>query len=182
MNKKVVEISKFLSYILRHHPEAIGISLDPDGWVEITTLLSAAQSDGKEISHALLLEVVASNDKKRFSISDDGLRIRAAQGHSVGNVEIKYQATTPPELLYHGTATRFIASIMQQGLIPGSRQYVHLSADLGTAKKVGSRHGVPTILQVAASEMQAAGFEFFQADNGVWLCKNVPVEFLTRQD
>ncbi|ULJ62904.1 RNA 2'-phosphotransferase [Wielerella bovis] len=179
---KLTETSKFLSYILRHHPESIGIMLNQDGWVDIDILLAQAQRHGRHISRSLLIEVVETNNKKRFTISEDGKQIRAAQGHSTKQVNIQHQAVQPPDVLYHGTATRFLQSIWAQGLISGSRHHVHLSADVATAKVVGMRHGVPVILRVNAVAMCEAGHEFYLSDNGVWLTEKVPPKFLQRLD
>jgi putative RNA 2'-phosphotransferase len=178
MNEQITKTSKFLSLILRHSPATIGITLDPQGWAEIDTLITLANKKGKRLNRELLQTVVDTNDKKRFTISEDGLRIRAAQGHSLKTVDIGYQAITPPDVLYHGTATRFLQSIRQQGLIPGSRQFVHLSQEQATAVNVGQRHGLPVVLIVDAAQMQQQGHEFYQAENGVWLTEKVPVKFI----
>jgi probable RNA 2'-phosphotransferase len=178
MNKKITETSKFLSYVLRHEPQAIGLRLDREGWVSINELLACAKQTNRDLSDALIREVVASSDKKRFAISEDGLRIRAVQGHSTNTVAIAYTAKVPPETLYHGTATRFLDSILREGLKPGSRQHVHLSGDMATAKTVGQRHGKPVVLKIEALRMYQQGFKFFQADNGVWLTTQVPAMFL----
>jgi putative RNA 2'-phosphotransferase len=175
---KTREISKFLSYILRHAPDSIGIKLDAEGWVDIRTLLAASKKSGKSFSDTELREVVANNDKKRFTLSENGLRIRAAQGHSV-EVSLGLTPSVPPPLLYHGTAVRNLDKIFTEGLIPGSRQQVHLSSDAMTAKTVGERHGRATVLLVDAKKMGQEGMEFFQADNGVWLTDHVPPRFLT---
>lgn len=181
MNDRTIKTSKFLSLVLRHQPEVVGLSLDKEGWVEIDALLAAMTTHGKAIDRRLLMEVVADNDKKRFTISDDGLRIRAAQGHSTTTVEMSREAMTPPAALYHGTATRFLDSIREQGLKPGSRHHVHLSPDVPTATAVGKRHGKPVILRVDTAAMAARGLAFYQADNGVWLTTHVPPEFLTEE-
>lgn len=173
-----VEISKFLSYVLRHKPEAIGIALDDEGWVDVDELLGAAARNGKLISRELLAEVVATNDKQRFSFSPDGQSIRANQGHSV-EVDLALEPCEPPELLYHGTVERFVDSIHRQGLLRGQRHHVHLSADRETAAKVGARRGRPVIIVVAAGNMHRAGHQFFRSTNGVWLTEAVPPEFLT---
>nr|WP_315445129.1 RNA 2'-phosphotransferase [uncultured Pseudomonas sp.] len=180
MSKKLLdETSKFLSYVLRHEPQAIGLTLDSEGWANIEALISGAARDGRTLDRALIETVVASNDKKRFSISEDGQQIRAVQGHSTKSVELQLEAKQPPETLYHGTATRFIDSINQQGLIPGSRHHVHLSAETTTASAVGQRYGTVVILKVAARQMQEQGFKFYQAENGVWLTEQVPVRFIS---
>lgn len=129
MSKQLTEVSKFLSYALRHQPDATGITLDREGWADIGLLIVAAGKAGRPLDRALIQTVVATSDKKRFAISDDGLRIRAVQGHSTASVDIRYAQQTPPEWLYHGTATRFLESIRTTGLRPGARRYVHLSQD-----------------------------------------------------
>jgi putative RNA 2'-phosphotransferase len=178
MSKQHAEISKFLSFVLRHKPDAIGITLDLDGWTDISELIAAAANDGKQLDLDLIQSVVTTSDKKRFAISEDGLRIRAVQGHSTESVDIKYEEKVPPEFLYHGTATRFIESIRNKGLLPGSRQYVHLSQDEQTALAVGQRHGKPVVLKIKALRMYEQGFKFFQAENGVWLTNMVSHPFI----
>lgn len=169
--------SKFLSYVLRHQPEAIGLELDGEGWAEVHLLLVRARAAGHELSHEVLERVVAESDKQRFALSADGLRIRANQGHSVA-VDLNLPPLEPPEELFHGTATRFAASIRAEGLKPGSRQHVHLSADEATARSVGQRHGKPIVFRVACGAMFRAGFSFYRSENGVWLTVRVPPEFL----
>ena len=176
-NKK--DISKFLSFILRHEPETIGIKLDRQGWTDIAILIKNANFHGKRIKLDDIQEAFRTSDKQRFAISEDGLRIRANQGHSV-DVDLALPLTVPPDILFHGTASRFMASIMKQGLIPGSRHHVHLSATKETARTVGARHGLPVVLQVKAKEMQAAGYQFFLSANGVWLCDTVPPMYLLK--
>ncbi|MFO0812777.1 MAG: RNA 2'-phosphotransferase [Gemmatales bacterium] len=175
MNDAMKHHSKFLSLVLRHHPEVIGLQLDEQGWASVAELLSKTEDRG--LTQELLQRVVAENDKKRFSFSADGLRIRANQGHSL-EVDLQLEPVIPPEVLFHGTATRFLESIFAQGLLPGSRQHVHLSADEATAMKVGSRHGKPVVLRVNAMAMSTAGYQFYRSANGVWLVHIVPVVFL----
>lgn len=175
-----VEASKFLSYVLRHKPEAIGLTLDQEGWAKIDALLRLAKKHGKTLSHEQLMRVVAQSDKKRFTLSPDQLRIRAAQGHSTNQVDITFTPKTPPDTLYHGTAERFLASIFGQGLVPGKRQYVHLSPDARTAEIVGKRYGAPAILAVRAAEMAQNSFLFYCSENGVWLTREVPAQYLER--
>jgi putative RNA 2'-phosphotransferase len=177
MQSNSAQLSKFLSFILRHKPDAIGLALDPQGWTAIDELIAKSNAAENLFSREELLHVVETSEKKRFSISADGQRIRAAQGHSVA-VELGLSPQEPPSVLYHGTATRFVDSILLEGLKPQSRQQVHLSADEATAHRVGQRHGKPTILKVEAFRMHAKGFEFFLANNGVWLTDQVPPEFL----
>ena len=178
MSKKSTDTSKFLSYVLRHEPEAIELSLDKEGWAVIDDLILRAGNKGYALDKDLIFNVVESSEKKRFTISEDGLRIRAAQGHSTQQVNITYAEKTPPDILYHGTATRFIAQIREQGLLPLSRQYVHLSSDEDTAIQVGQRYGKPVLLKIKAVDMYEKDFKFYQADNGVWLTEHVPYEFI----
>ncbi|MBG2874353.1 RNA 2'-phosphotransferase [Proteus alimentorum] len=175
--KDKVQISRFLSYILRHAPESIGLTLDHQGWGEISKLIPLAQKNGTPLTLELIKDVVKTNDKKRFAISEDGLFIRAVQGHSL-KTTVDYQPIKPPTILYHGTATRFIDSIFEQGLMPNGRQYVHLSQEYKTAVNVGSRHGKAVVLTIDSEAMFSDGFEFYQADNGVWLTQTVPVKYL----
>lgn len=175
------DVSKFLSYVLRHQPESIGLQLDVEGWATIAELIDGAVQHGKPLTAELIHAVVSSNDKKRFAISTDGLSIRAVQGHSTSTVDRTFAEMIPPDMLYHGTATRFLDSINAQGLIAGSRQYVHLSAQIDTARSVGQRYGKPVILTINAQRMHAQGFKFFQAENGVWLVDRVPVEFFAME-
>lgn len=177
MDQRLVRLSKFMSLVLRHDPGAIGITLDPQGWVEVDDLLAAAGRAGTALDRETLLRIVAESDKQRFALSEDGRRIRANQGHSV-EVDLALAPLDPPALLYHGTATRFLEGIRRDGLLKQSRQHVHLSADEATAVKVGQRHGRPAVLRVRAGDMAAAGHQFFRSDNGVWLTDHVPPEFL----
>lgn len=170
-------ISKQLSYVLRHRPDSIGITLDSAGWVPVEQLLKALNDHGFAVDLPTLKAVVGGNDKQRFTLSPDNGRIRAAQGHSVP-VQLELTSVEPPDVLYHGTAEKSLPAIRAQGLKPGTRQQVHLSADLGTARNVGTRHGKPHVLRVAAGDMHRAGHEFYQADNGVWLTDTVPAEYL----
>lgn len=172
------ETSKFLSYVLRHAPEAIGLSLDSDGCVLLETLVAGAAQHGRAMDIDLLKAVVASSDKKRVGISEDGLSIRAVQGHSTPTVKLDHVQKTPPAMLYRGTASRFIESIRAKGLIPGSRHHVHLSELRETAVSVGQRYGFAVVLEVKALDMYNEGAKFYQADNGVWLTDSVPTKFL----
>ncbi|GAB7197116.1 hypothetical protein OS31_35980 [Dickeya oryzae] len=152
--------------------------MDKEGWAVISDLILCAVKEGYILDNSLIHSIVDNSDKRRFTISDDGLRIRAVQGHSTQQVNISYKEKTPPEILYHGTATRFISAIREQGLIPVSRQYVHLSPDEETAIQVGQRHGKPIVLTIKALNMYEQGFKFYQADNGVWLTDTVPYRFI----
>lgn len=176
-----VKDSKFLSLVLRHQPEKIGLVLDPHGWVEVDALLTQLAAHHHPLSREQLFEIVATNDKKRFTLSDDRRRIRAAQGHSV-QIDLSLKPQIPPAQLFHGTAEKSLDAILRQGLSPRSRQQVHLSADQATAIKVGQRHGTPVVLVVDSGAMHGAGHQFYQAENGVWLTDHVPPEFLTPPD
>ena len=169
--------SKFLSLVLRHQPELIGISLDDGGWTDVATLLAACARRDVHVSPDQLRALVADSDKQRFALSADGLRMRANQGHSVG-VELGLPDATPPACLYHGTYPAAVASIRAQGLLKGQRHAVHLAADPTTASKVGMRRGAPVVVVVRADEMVAAGHRFQVSANGVWLTENVPPQFL----
>lgn len=173
-NKK---ISKFLSLVLRHKPEVIGLNLDESGWVGTQELLQKLAKNNKVIDLKTLKDVVANNDKKRFAFNADQTKIRASQGHSV-EVKLGYKPIKPPEILFHGTATRFLDSIKEQGLLKGNRHQVHLSKDAETATNVGNRHGKVVLMKVKALEMHKAGFEFFVSENQVWLTDSVPVKYL----
>jgi putative RNA 2'-phosphotransferase len=177
----MIEVSRFLSYVLRHKPEAIGLTLDGDGWASIDALVAASNRAGRELDPALIRGVVESSEKKRFEISHDGSRIRARHGHSVTTVSISYEQKVPPEILYHGTAKHRLETILSTGLNPAKRRYVHLSTDAGTALEVGQRHGVPVVLRVVALDMHQHGFKFYCADNGVWLVDRVPSQFLRQE-
>ena len=175
--RHVVRLSKFLSLVLRHKPEEIGIRLNDGGWVEIAQLLTACGRHGVDLTSGDLSEVVATNDKQRFAISDDGLSIRASQGHSI-EVDLGYEPAVPPDVLYHGTAERFLSSIQQKGLVNGNRQHVHLSTNVETARKVGGRHGKPLVVTVNAARMCEDQFAFYLSANSVWLTESVPPSYL----
>ena len=175
--KEITRISKFLSLVLRHRPETIGITLDENGWTEVNYLIEQLNKSGLNINSEVLNDVVANNNKKRFAFNEDKTKIRANQGHSI-IVELGYQPMQPPEILYHGTSEKSVASILKTGLEKRSRHHVHLSSDKETAAQVGQRHGKPVILEVAAQEMYENGFDFFISENGVWLTDTVPVNYL----
>ncbi|MBO4205351.1 RNA 2'-phosphotransferase [Micromonospora echinofusca] len=181
----LVRVSKRLSRVLRHAPESVGVTLDPHGWVPVDDLLTALARHGTQVSREQLHEVVADNDKQRFALRTgaDGVTwIRASQGHSARvGVDLGLAAVAPPEVLYHGTPTTNVASILATGLHPGRRQHVHLSADVPTALTVGRRRsGSVAVLTVRAGLMAAAGYVFHRSANGVWLTAAVPAEFVRR--
>lgn len=169
--------SKFLSYILRHHPKEIGLTLDAGGWADVETLVASARRHGRPLDRALVEEVVRHDSKERFSLSRDGAKIRANYGHSV-DVDLGIEASVPPEELYHGTAARFTDAIRREGLRPGSRQYVHLSPDAETARAVGARHGRPVVLTIRSRELHTRGQCFYRAEGGTWLTDRVPVSHI----
>jgi putative RNA 2'-phosphotransferase len=171
------QISKFLSFVLRHKPEHIGIRLDSRGWVDTEMLIAQANAHGLNLTRELLREVVETNNKQRFAFNETGEKIRANQGHSL-SVDLDYAATEPPQVLYHGTASRFLAYIEQDGILRMERTHVHLSPDIKTAIAVGGRHGKPVVFEVAAARMHLDGLEFFLSQNGVWLTDHVPPAYL----
>ncbi|WP_343693786.1 RNA 2'-phosphotransferase [Chitinophaga sp.] len=177
MNQK--EKSKFLSLILRHQPELIGLQLDINGWADVDTLLSLAAARGKRITRQELENIVAESDKQRFAFNDDRSKIRANQGHSI-QVDLELPVTTPPEFLFHGTTGAFVADILKTGIKKMSRQHVHLSVDKATATKVGSRRGIPLILTIRSGDMYRDGFPFFVSANGVWLTDHVPPQYISQ--
>ncbi|MDN5435153.1 MAG: RNA 2'-phosphotransferase [Acinetobacter sp.] len=176
--KTLREHSKFLSLVLRHQPETIAIQLDSEGWTDVHILLQQMIKHRRPLKLVELIEVVESSDKKRFQLSPDQNKIRAVQGHSSAQVQREYVAIMPPNTLFHGTATRFVDSILEKGLISGERHHVHLSADLVTAQKVGQRHGKVIIFILDTKQMHQDGFQFYCAENGVWLTEQVPIKYL----
>lgn len=176
-NSRLVKISKYLSKHLRHDPERIGLKLAPGGWVSVDELLAACKNHSFPINPAELKEVVANNDKKRFSFDATGTLIRANQGHSV-EIDLQLEAVVPPDVLYHGAGHGAVEAILREGLRKMSRHHVHLSTDIITAKKVGTRHGRPIVFTVDAAAMHEEGYTFYCSDNGVWLVDNVPPNYL----
>ena len=175
----ITNVSKFLSLLLRHKPEVIGIKLDAHGWANVDELLQGCQKSGRNINFALLQKVVAENDKRRFSFNEDKTKIRANQGHSKA-VDVELEQKEPPKILYHGTLERNANSIAREGLLKMNRLYVHLSKDIETAQKVACRRrGTPIIYKIDAAAMNQAGFKFFESVNSVWLTEHVPANYLT---
>ncbi len=179
MSKEVKHISKFMSLVLRHKPEEIGLKLNENGWAYVEELIEKINAKGIQVDKETIERVVATNDKKRFAFNEDKTMIRASQGHTI-DVELDLPVTIPPDILYHGTATRFLESILTEGLQKQSRQHVNLSATMETAMSVGSRHGKPVILAINAKSMQDAGFKFYLSANGVWLTDVVPVQYISQ--
>jgi putative RNA 2'-phosphotransferase len=183
MNEKEIKrISKFLSLLLRHQPETIGLNLDENGWANVDELIHKSKNRRMNFSLSDLEKVVAENDKQRFSFNEDKTKIRANQGHSIKNINLEFEAIEPPENLYHGTVGKFLDSIKTSGLQKMSRQHVHLSEDLITATKVGSRRGKPIILVINSGLMFREGYEFYKSKNGVWLTDQVPNKFIQFKD
>jgi len=177
MSNREVQISKFLSLVLRHKPQTIDIQLDQHGWVDVDVLIEKINNHGITLDREFLQHIVQTNSKQRFAFDETNTKIRASQGHSV-KIELGYSNQQPPEILYHGTGEKFVASILQTGLEKRNRQHVHLSKDINTALQVGKRHGKPFIFEVMAHLMYAENFQFYLSENGVWLTDNVPVRFL----
>ena len=174
MTNNLTKTSKFLSLVLRHKPQEIGLTLDDEGWAVIQDIIDKSNHS---LTRNLIFEIVEKDSKQRFAISDDGLNIRANQGHSL-KVNMRFEPVEPPQYLYHGTATRFVTTILREGLKRQNRQFVHLSIDTDTAAKVGQRHGNPAILQIPARSMHRDGYQFFQSQSGVWLSKDIPPQYL----
>ena len=172
------DVSKYMSLILRHKPETIGISLDEHGWANVEDLITGIAKDN-EFNMEILEEIVRRDEKQRYSFNEDKTLIRANQGHSI-TVDVELEEWVPPEILWHGTGEKYVESIDREGLISKSRLYVHLSKDEDTAIKVGSRHGKPVIYNVKAKQMYDDGYKFYLSVNGVWLTKEVPVKYLIK--
>lgn len=172
-------ISKFLSLILRHDPDKIGLELDEQGWANVKDLIDKCKKHRYHFSMEDLIEIVETNDKQRYSFNEKRNKIRANQGHSI-DIDLALSPVEPPEFLYHGTATRFLSSIMEQGIIKISRQHVHLSKDKETAAKVGSRHGKVIVLTIMTGKMHQDGILFYQSDNGVWLTDFVDLKYISK--
>jgi putative RNA 2'-phosphotransferase len=181
MTRDLIKISKFLSLVLRHRPERIGLVLDREGWADIGELIAKATAHGVSLTREAVLHVMATSDKQRFALDAKAERIRANQGHSV-DVDLGLEPTEPPPVLFHGTARAFVASIRVSGLRPGSRRHVHLSPDEATATKVGRRHGKPVVLRIHSGRMWSAGAEFYRSANGVWLTLTVAPQFIEFPD
>ncbi len=176
-NNRNIKLSKYLCLILRHKPETIGIELDKHGWADVSKLLENLNKAGKNVSFGKLKEVVETDNKNRFSFNETCEKIRANQGHSI-KIDLEYLAQQPPEFLYHGTAEKFVNSILKNGLKKQNRHHVHLSTDTETAVKVGQRHGKPFVLKVFSGKMFGDGHTFYLSDNGVWLTDEVPQKYL----
>ena len=179
--KQHTKLSKFLSLVLRHKPDIIDLELSQHGWADVNELIEKMNACEKRIDRETLNSIVENNNKKRFSFNEDRTKIRASQGHSI-DVDLDYCPKMPPDVLYHGTATKYTNDIFSKGLEKGSRHHVHLSHDTETAVKVGQRHGKPVVLTIMAKDMHCDGYHFYQSDNGVWLTEKVPVQYILMEN
>lgn len=177
MEKQLKQISKFMSLVLRHKPETIGLQLNENGWTDVQELIDKMNATGADVTLELINTIVETNDKKRFAFNEDKTMIRASQGHSV-EVDLNLNDVQPPELLYHGTVEKFVEAIRIDGLKKMERQHVHLSKDKETAVNVGSRRGKPFILTIESAKMYADGYKFYLSENEVWLTDEVPVQYI----
>lgn len=177
MEPDIVHLSKFLSLVLRHDPAVVGLSLDRGGWLDVGALISGAKQAGVSLDLELLRQVVDRGDKKRFTLSEDGLRVKANYGHSIA-VDLGLEPCAPPDVLFHGTARHLVESIRTEGVVRGGRHYVHLSSDEATALGVGKRHGEPVVLRIGAHLMHDDGYQFFLSESGIWLTRNVPPQYV----
>ena len=180
-NTNDIKLGRFLSLVLRHDPSAAGITLDEHGWADVKKLLDGVRRTGRQIDMETLERIVRENNKLRYSFNEDHTRIRANQGHSL-QVDVELRQVVPPQYLYHGTAARFLPSILAEGIKKMGRQYVHLSGDVQTAMAVGRRHGMPAVLKINAEAMSRDGITFYRSENGVWLCDHVPPEYFCVAD
>lgn len=183
MSKSLTELSKFLSLILRHKPSAANIELDEHGWANVEELIAGINQvdSNNDIDMEKLEEIVRTDNKQRYSFSEDKTLIRANQGHSIP-VDVELEEVAPPEYLWHGTATKYMESIDKEGLVPKSRLYVHLSGDVETATKVGKRHGKLLMYKILSGKMKEDGYKFYRSVNGIWLTKEVPAKYLEKQE
>ncbi len=174
---RYVKIGRFLSLVLRHKPEVIGITLDENGWADVNELLEAIKNSGHYLTMEDLTYIVENNNKKRYTFNNDFTKIRANQGHSI-NVDLQLKKEIPPKKLYHGTAEKFYDEIIKKGILKQTRNHVHLSTDIETATIVGKRHGNPIILEINSKKMYEDGIDFYLSENGVWLVKEVMPKYI----
>ena len=173
----LVKMGKYLSLILRHKPELINLKIDEHGWVEVDQLLKGINDSGRYISKEMLDIIVNTNNKKRYQYNDDQTKIRANQGHSI-KVDVELQEKVPPDVLYHGTAQKYLDKIKKSGIRKMNRLYVHLSKDIQTAINVGKRHGQPIVLVIDTKKMLRDGYKFYYSYNGVWLCDDIAYSYI----
>lgn len=172
--------SKFIAYVLRHNPSVVGIELDKNGWANVNALIEGVCKTGRFLDLDTLDQIVKTDGKHRFDFNDDRTKIRANQGHSI-DVDVEMEVCAPPDILYHGTAKKYIDSIRKDGILKRNRNYVHLSKDIETAIKVGSRHGKVVVLKIDTSRMYEDGYVFFLSINGVWQTEQVPFKYVTEE-
>ena len=177
--KGYTQLSKFLSLVLRHNPDAIGIELDSNGWADVKDLIEKMNSSGKHIDLETLEAIIETSSKKRFRFNEDKSLIRASQGHSI-EIDLGYEAKVPPRRLFHGTGAKYVDSIYESGIQKRNRHHVHLSKDIETALSVGQRHGRPVVFEILTDEMTQEGFDFYESENGVWLTDEIPARFIRR--
>ncbi|EGC04772.1 RNA 2'-phosphotransferase [Ruminococcus albus] len=173
-----VSLGRFISLVLRHQPQTIGLTLDEHGWADTKALIKGVCATGRKLDIETLERIVRENNKQRYSFNADKSKIRANQGHSIA-VDVEMNIAEPPSVLYHGTAADCLDSIREKGILKMSRNYVHLSKDVDTAVKVGSRHGKPVILVIDTAKMSADGFVFRISENGVWQSEDIPWKYVT---
>lgn len=174
----MIKTSKFISFVLRHKPEVIGITLSKSGWVNVNTLLEQLNKHKNPITLTELYDIVNTNNKKRFEFSDDKTQIRATQGHTV-KVDLDLPVSIPPDILYHGSVEKYMKSINENGLTKQKRHAVHLSSEISTAVDVAKRRGVPVLLIVDSKQMVKDGYKFYLTKNNVWLTDNIPTKYIT---
>ena len=178
MNDLKTKESKYIALLLRHKPEEGNLTLDKEGYCLTDSLVKAVKKEFPSFSLNDLKDIVASDEKGRYSFNENQTKIRANQGHSTNQVNITFKEVIPPNILYHGTATRFLNNIYKEGLKPMNRQYVHLSKDIETANKVGSRHGKVYILEIDCQKMVEDGYKFYISENNVYLTKSVDRKYI----
>lgn len=173
----LVKMGKYISLILRHKPELINLKIDEHGWANVDDLLKGINNSGRYISKEILDIIVNTNNKKRYQYNNDHTKIRANQGHSI-KVDVELQEKVPPNILYHGTAQKYLDKIRESGIRKMNRLYVHLSKDIETAINVGKRHGQPIVLVINTEAMIKDGFKFYYSNNGVWLCDDIDYSYV----
>lgn len=176
IKEKDIKISRFMSLILRHKPEVIGCKLDREGWIKTSSLIKGMQNKGEDVTFNDIERIVKEDDKGRYAFNFDKTRIRARQGHSI-KVDLNLKPQIPPTILFHGTGKKYVDSIFDKGIKSKQREFVHLSDELDTAIKVGSRHGEVFVLEIDTEKMIKDGYKFFKSENGVWLTKKVPLGY-----
>ena len=178
MNNKNDRLSKFISLVLRHKPELANITLNSRGYADVNSLIKGVNKTGRYIDLEILKNIVVSDKKGRYKFNEDMTKIRANQGHSLDYIDLELEVVKPLDILYHGTATKNLDSILKTGLNKMNRNHVHLSDNLKTASQVGQRHGELVILEINAKKMYKDGYEFYLSDNKVWLTDIVPIKYI----